>query len=104
VQPATVAEEKKGTAQGTSPTTPGRKRKVSEEGAPALREPKDGPKVSEARAEAERKRGNVAANANGEPNRAMRENATGAESPAGKVDAGAGPSKPRRAPKKPSGE
>ncbi len=39
---------------------------------------------------------NAAANADGEPNRAMREDATGAESPAGKIDAGKAPGKPRR--------
>ena len=52
-------------------------------------------KVSEAKAEAERVKADDAANANGEPNRAMRENATGAESPAGKIDGGKAPRKPR---------
>jgi NADH-quinone oxidoreductase subunit E len=45
--------------------------------------------VSEAKAEAARAETNAAANADGEPNRAMREDATGAESPASKLDGGA---------------
>jgi NADH-quinone oxidoreductase subunit E len=92
-------------AADDAPTTPGRKRKVSEEAAPALKDPDGAPKVSEARAEAERRRGSASAQADGKPNKAMREDATGAESPAGKTDAGASPAKPaHRAPKKPSGE
>jgi NADH-quinone oxidoreductase subunit E len=95
----------KAAAADDAPTTPGRKRKVPEESAPALKDPDGAPKVSEARAESERRRGSASANADGKPNRAMREGATGAESPAGKTDAGASPAKPtHRAPKKPSGE
>jgi NADH-quinone oxidoreductase subunit E len=44
--------------------------------------------VSEVKAESERKRADAAANADGSPNNAMREGATGAESPAGKLDGG----------------
>ncbi len=61
---------------------------MTEENAPALKGTPPAAKVSETKAEGERKAADVAANANGEPNKAMRENATGAESPAGKVDGG----------------
>ncbi len=79
-----------------APTTPGRKREVSAEAAPGLKGPANSPKVSTAKAEGERKQASSAAKADGEPNRAMREDATGAESPAGKIDAGAAPGKLRR--------
>jgi NADH-quinone oxidoreductase subunit E len=78
-----------------SPTNKGRGAETAEESAPALKEPKRGQKVSEAKAEGERKAADAAANANGKPNRAMRESATGAESPAGKIDGGKAPRKPR---------
>lgn len=79
-----------------APTKPGRKRgDVPEEAAPALREPKGAPKATVAKAETERKKADAAAKADGKPNRAMREDATGAESPAGKIDAGKAPGKPR---------
>jgi NADH-quinone oxidoreductase subunit E len=94
VDPAPAAAPAAPVAEA-APTTPGRKRKVSEESAPALNGPATTPKVSEARAESERRRSNASANADGEPNKAMREAATGAESPAGKVDAGKSPRKPR---------
>jgi len=68
-----------------APTTAGRKRDVSEEAAPALKGPGKAPKVSTAKAESERTRANAAAKADGAPNAAMREAATGAESPAGKL-------------------
>ncbi|MDR3470943.1 MAG: NADH-quinone oxidoreductase subunit NuoE [Devosia sp.] len=71
-----------------APTTPGKKSEVSEEAAPALKGPAAAPKVSLAKAEGERVAANAAAKADGEPNRAMREDATGAESPAGKIDGG----------------
>lgn len=71
------------------PTEKGRKRKVSEEGAPALSEPKGGKKVSTKAVEGERNDAQKAAKANGKPNRAAREDATGAESKAGKIDGGA---------------
>jgi NADH-quinone oxidoreductase subunit E len=83
-------------AAGTDePTKKGRVREVDAEGAPAIDGPPNARKVSEARAEGDRKVVDAAANANGEPNRAMRENATGAESPAGKIDGGKAPRKPR---------
>ena len=65
------------------------------EGAPAVKGPLNATKVTEAKAEGERKAADASANANGEPNRAMREDATGAESPAGKIDGGKAPRKPR---------
>ena len=63
--------------------------------APALKGPPNSPKVSEEKANGERLKANAGAKADGEPNRAMRENATGAESPAGKIDGGKAPRKPR---------
>ncbi|HVW90969.1 MAG TPA: NADH-quinone oxidoreductase subunit NuoE [Devosia sp.] len=87
--PAQVAEP--------APTVPGRKREVSEEAAPALKGPSRRGKVSQAKAEAEQLAADKSAGADGKPARAMRENATGAESPAGKVDAGMAPGKERPA-------
>ncbi|WP_423067944.1 NADH-quinone oxidoreductase subunit NuoE [Devosia sp. CN2-171] len=81
-------------AAATEPTAPGRKRKTTEETAPALKSPSP-EKMSTATAEAERKAVDAAAKADGKPNKAMREDATGAESPAGKIDAGKAPGKPR---------
>ena len=78
------------------PTNKGRPRDVEAEGAPAIKGPPHAAKVSEAKAEGERKAADDAANANGEPNKAMREQAVGAESPAGKVDGGKSVRKPRR--------
>jgi NADH-quinone oxidoreductase subunit E len=72
------------------------KKKGSEtapESAPALKEPAGAPKVSEEKAEAERKEFAAEAKATGEPNKAMRDDAVGAESPAGKRDEGAAPGK-----------
>jgi NADH-quinone oxidoreductase subunit E len=78
------------------PTTPGRKREVSEEGAPAIKGPSTR-KVSTAKAEAERAKASEHA-VSGEPAKAMRPDATGAESPAGKTDGGKAPGKATRAP------
>lgn len=72
------------------------KKKGSEtaaESAPAVKVPGPAAKVSETKAEAERAAANAEAKANGEPNKAMREGATGAESPAGKRDEGKAPGK-----------
>jgi NADH-quinone oxidoreductase subunit E len=82
-------------ATAQAPTTPGKKRDVPEEAAPALKGPAGAPKVSLAKADSERTKVNVAAKADGTPNTAMREGATGAESPAGKIDGGKAPGKPR---------
>jgi NADH-quinone oxidoreductase subunit E len=68
-------------------------REVTEEGAPAIKEPRGAPKLPEATTEAARNQANADANANGQPNRAMRERATGAESPAGKQAGGDAPNK-----------
>jgi len=71
-------------AADPAPTKPGRKDgEVPAEAAPAISGPPNAVKVTEAKAEAERKRADEDRNANGKPNAAMRENATGAESPAG---------------------
>jgi NADH-quinone oxidoreductase subunit E len=84
-------------ASEAAPSKAGRaKGEVPEEAAPAIKGPPRAPKVSEAKAESERRKANAERNADGEPNTAMREGATGAESPAGKIDAGAAPGKPRR--------
>lgn len=94
--PAATAPAPAVKAAEPAPTKPGRKRgDVPEEAAPALKEPQGAPKASVAKAEAERKKADAAAKADGKPNKAMREDATGAESPAGKIDAGKAPGKPR---------
>jgi len=87
-------------AASPAPTTPGKKQEIPEEAAPAVKGPPGAPKVSEATAEAAREKVNAAAKADGEPNRAMREDATGAESPAGKVDGGAAVASGKKAPRK----
>jgi NADH-quinone oxidoreductase subunit E len=81
------------------PTNKGRGPETATESAPALKGPAGAPKVSEAKAEGERKRAAKSAKADGTPNKAMREDATGAESPAGKRNAGKAPGK-----KKPEGD
>jgi NADH-quinone oxidoreductase subunit E len=80
-------------AAAQAPTTAGKPKDVSEESAPALKGPAPQGKVSQAKAEGERKAANASAKADGEPNTAMRAGATGAESPAGKVDGGKAPGK-----------
>ncbi|MHA6692368.1 NADH-quinone oxidoreductase subunit NuoE [Devosia sp. A449] len=92
IPPAPPAEA---AAAAQAPTTAAKPKDVSEESAPALKGTPKQAKVSEAKAEGERKAASVAANANGKPNTAMREGATGAESPAGKVDGGKAPKKSR---------
>lgn len=82
-------------AAAVEPTNKGKGSETATESAPALKGPPGSPKVSEAKAEGERKDANAAAKADGEPNKAMREDATGAESPAGKIDGGKAPRKPR---------
>jgi NADH-quinone oxidoreductase subunit E len=76
-----------------APTTAAKPKDVSEESAPALKGTPATAKVSEAKAEGERKAANASAKANGKPNKAMREDATGAESKAAKVDGGKAPGK-----------
>ncbi|MEP7241946.1 MAG: NADH-quinone oxidoreductase subunit NuoE [Devosia sp.] len=87
-----------------SPTNKGRGSETAEESAPALKGPPGSPKVSEAKAEGERASANASANANGKPNAAMREQATGAESPAGKVDGGKSVKKVKRLFEPPAGK
>lgn len=77
----------------TAPTTAAKPKDVSEENAPAIKGTPATAKVSEAKAEGERKVANASASANGKPNKAMREDATGAESAASKVDGGKAPGK-----------
>jgi NADH-quinone oxidoreductase subunit E len=74
-------------------TSAAKPRNVTEESAPAIKGTPAEAKVSQAQAEGERKAANAAANANGKPNKAMREGATGAESDASKVDGGKAPGK-----------
>tara|TARA_R110002020_G_scaffold139541_2_gene310518 strand:+ start:664 stop:1959 length:1296 start_codon:yes stop_codon:yes gene_type:complete len=71
-----------------APTTAAKPKDVSAESAPAIKGTPQDAKVSEAKAEGERKAADSAAKANGEPNKAMRQAATGAESEAGKIDGG----------------
>jgi NADH-quinone oxidoreductase subunit E len=66
---------------------------VSEENAPALKGTPAEAKVSQAKAESERKSADVSAKADGKPNAEMRPGATGAESDAPKIDGGKAPGK-----------
>jgi NADH-quinone oxidoreductase subunit E len=93
--PAPTATPVAAPAAAVEPTNKGKGAETAEESAPALKGPPASPKVSEAKAEGERRQANIEAKADGEPNKAMREDATGAESPAGKVDGGKAPRKPR---------
>jgi NADH-quinone oxidoreductase subunit E len=95
--PAAAAPAAAAPAKAPEPTAAGRKNTTTEETAPALKSPSP-EKVSTATAEGERKAANKDAKADGTPNRAMRETATGAESPAGKIDAGKTDTKAKRAP------
>ena len=61
---------------------------ITPESAPAIKGTPPEAKVSEAKAEQERETARVESKADGTPNSAMREGATGAESPAGKLDGG----------------
>ncbi len=86
-------------AADQQPNKPGRAGgEVPEEAAPALKEPGNAPKVSQGKADAERGKFNADHNANGKPNEAMREGATGAESAAPKADGGKAPGKATRPP------
>ena len=88
-EPAAAAAPAAAKPAEQAPTTPGRKSDVAAESAPAINTGTTSAKVSEAKAEGERKAFDAAAKADGTPNAAMRESATGAESPAGKTDGGA---------------
>ncbi|KFC72481.1 NADH-ubiquinone oxidoreductase chain E [Devosia sp. LC5] len=76
-----------------APTTAAKPKDVTAESAPAIKGTPKSAKVSEAKAEGERKAADIAAKANGKPNKAMRETAVGAESDAAKVDGGRAPGK-----------
>jgi NADH-quinone oxidoreductase subunit E len=80
-------------APAQAATSAAKPRNVTEESAPALKGPAPQGKVSQAQAEGERKAANASRKANGKPNAAMRPAATGAESPAGKIDGGKAPGK-----------
>lgn len=75
-------------ASAATPTTAAKPKDVAEENAPAVKGTPAEAKVSHAKAEGERKAASAAANADGEPNSAMREGATGAESKGEAVDGG----------------
>ncbi len=77
-----------------SPTTKGRPSDMSEEAAPAIKGPAPQAKVSEGKAEAAQERFKQGEHADGEPNKAMRPGAVGAESDASKLDGGRAPGKP----------
>jgi NADH-quinone oxidoreductase subunit E len=94
VPPAPPAEAAPAAAApAPAPTTAAKPRDVSEESAPAIKGTPKEAKVSEAKAEGERKSASAASKADGTPNKAMRETATGAESDASKVDGGKAPGK-----------
>jgi NADH-quinone oxidoreductase subunit E len=80
-----------------APTTAAKPKDVSEESAPALKGTPKAAKVSEAKAEGERKAANASAKADGKPANEMREDAVGAESKAAKVDGGKAPGKSKKA-------
>ncbi|SMQ64246.1 NADH dehydrogenase subunit E [Devosia lucknowensis] len=71
-----------------SPTTAARPKDVAEENAPAIKGTPKQAKVSQSKAEAERAGARAEAGADGKPNTAMREGATGAESRGEAIDDG----------------
>ncbi|MHA6299086.1 NADH-quinone oxidoreductase subunit NuoE [Devosia sp. CAU 1758] len=75
-------------AAKTEPDTAARPKDVTVENAPAIKGTPKRAKVSQAKAEGERMAADAAAKATGEPNKAMRETATGAESHAEGIDDG----------------
>ena len=75
-------------AAKTEPDTAAKPKDVAAENAPAIKGTPEKAKVSQAKAEAERKSADASAKATGKPNTAMREGATGAESHAEGVDDG----------------
>ncbi len=81
-------------ARDQEPTKPGRKREVSEEAAPAVKEPKNGDKVSEGEAENAKHKDETPQDKQGKANKAEREEAKGSSSAGGKLDGGAAVGKP----------
>jgi NADH-quinone oxidoreductase subunit E len=69
-------------------TSAAKPKDMTPEAAPAIKGTPPEAKVSEAKAEQERAAARADSKADGTPNNAMREGATGAESPAGKLDGG----------------
>jgi NADH-quinone oxidoreductase subunit E len=94
--PAGAAPAAPKPAAPQAPTTAAKPRDVNEDSAPAFKGPAPQGKVSQEKAEAERKEFDREANATGEPNKAMRPDATGAESEASKIDGGKAPGKESR--------
>jgi len=86
--PAPEAEPAPAAPAAPAPTMAAKPKDVAEENAPALKGTPKEAKVSEAKAEGERKAADIAAKADGTPNNAMREGATGAESKAEAIDGG----------------
>jgi len=93
VPPAPAEQPAAAPAAPPAPTTAAKPKDVAEENAPALKGTPQEAKVSEAKAEGERKAAAVEAKADGAPNQAMREGASGAESDGAKVDGGKAPGK-----------
>ncbi|ODT69779.1 MAG: NADH-quinone oxidoreductase subunit E [Pelagibacterium sp. SCN 63-23] len=91
------AQEAAPAAAAPAPTTAAKPKDVAEENAPAIKGTPKAAKVSQAKAEGERKAADAAAKADGKPNKSMREDAVGAESKAGKVDGGKAVSKAKAA-------
>ncbi|KQN73947.1 NADH-quinone oxidoreductase subunit NuoE [Devosia sp. Leaf64] len=91
--PAPAAAAAPAVAKTAEPDNAARPKDVSEENAPALKGTPSEAKVSEAKAEGERKAAGAASKADGTPNAEMRSGATGAESDAGKIDGGKAPGK-----------
>ena len=94
--PAAAAPAAPKPAAPQEPTTAAKPRDVNEDSAPAFKGPAPQGKVSQEKAEAERNEFDREANATGEPNKAMRPDATGAESEASKIDGGKAPGKESR--------
>ncbi|ODT75510.1 MAG: NADH-quinone oxidoreductase subunit E [Pelagibacterium sp. SCN 64-44] len=89
--PAPAAAPAAAAAAPAAPATPtmaAKPRDVAEENAPAIKGTPKRAKVSQAKAESERKAADAAAKADGTPNTAMREGAVGAESKAEAIDDG----------------
>jgi NADH-quinone oxidoreductase subunit E len=86
--PAAAPAAPAAAAPAATPTTAAKPKDVAEENAPALKGTPKAAKVSQAKAEGERKAADAAALADGKPNTAMREGAVGAESKGEAVDGG----------------
>ncbi|HZY67536.1 MAG TPA: NAD(P)H-dependent oxidoreductase subunit E, partial [Devosia sp.] len=93
--PPAAAAANAAAAPGQEPTNKGRGSEISQEGLPGLKGPPNSPKLPLDKVEAEREKAHVESKADGTADNAMRENATGAESPGGKFDGGKAPRKPR---------